>query len=344
MITRTERQTLGLQKWKLSGCRGTLAWSTGIGKTTAAIRAIKGFLNSNNGKKVSVIVPTENLKLQWLRELQKVKIFNSVSVEIINTAVKGIEKIDFLVLDECHKYGSVQFIEIFKVKDPTIVLGLSATFNRLDGRHELLAQYCPVIDVISVKEAVENKWLSAYKEYKVLLQVDNINEYKELNRQFYESFAFFNFNFKEAMKCLTNIVYRRYYAKTMKITTSEMDGIIFTWNRALKGRKTFIMDHPKKLEITKKILDKRPNSKAITFSATIKQAEKIGRGFVVHSGKTKKKNRLTIGEFSNLNSGVINTAKSLDEGVDIKGLNLAIILCNSSSSTQKTQRVEFLPH
>ncbi len=104
------------------------------------------------------------------------------------------------------------------------------------------------------------------------------------------------------------------------------------------------MDHPKKLEITKKILDKRPNSKAITFSATIKQAEKIGRGFVVHSGKTKKKNRLTIGEFSDLNSGVINTAKSLDEGVDIKGLNLAIILCNSSSSTQKTQRVEFLPH
>lgn len=44
-------------------------------------------------------------------------------------------------------------------------------------------------------------------------------------------------------------------------------------------------------------------------------------------------------DFSKLKTGVINTAKSLDEGSDIPGLNLAIILCNTSSATQKTQRV-----
>ena len=55
--------------------------------------------------------------------------------------------------------------------------------------------------------------------------------------------------------------------------------------------------------------------------------------------KTKKKNRVTMYDFSNLQFGVINTAKSLDEGCDIPGLNLAIILCNTSSATQKTQRV-----
>ena len=52
------------------------------------------------------------------------------------------------------------------------------------------------------------------------------------------------------------------------------------------------MNHPLKIEITKKILDARPKCKAITFSATIKQAEQIGRGYLVHSGKTKKKNRM----------------------------------------------------
>ena len=51
-------------------------------------------------------------------------------------------------------------------------------------------------------------------------------------------------------------------------------------------------------------------------------------------------NRMTLEEFSKLKTGVINTAKSLDEGADIKGLNLAIILCNTSSQTQKTQRVD----
>ena len=43
-------------------------------------------------------------------------------------------------------------------------------------------------------------------------------------------------------------------------------------------------------------------------------------------------------EFAKLSTGVINTAKSLDEGADLSGLNLAIILSNSSSQTQKTQR------
>lgn len=298
------------------------------------------FLTKNTGKKIVVIVPTEHLKIQWLEQLNKFGLFTEVSVEIINSAVKFTQKVDFIILDECHRYASDQFYEIFRVKNPSIVLGLSATFNRLDGRHELLAKFCPVCDVISIKEAIENKWLSPYKEYKVLLEVPDIADYKFHNQRFLESFAVFNFDFSVAMNCLTNVIYRRSYAKKMGLSASEIDAVVFTWNRALKDRKSFVMDHPKKLEITRKILAARPNSKAITFSATIKQAEKIGVGYVVHSGKTKKKNRLTIEEFSTLKTGVINTAKSMDEGVDCQGLNLAIILCNTSSQTQKTQRVK----
>ena len=240
---------------------------------------------------------------------------------------------------ECHRYASDTFYLVFQNRNPKLVLGLSATFSRLDGRHELLNKFCPVCDFISVKEAIDNKWLSPYKEYKVLIDVPDIQEYLNYNKQFIETFSVFEFNFKTAMDCLTNIIYRRAYGKKMGISPQEMDGIIFTWNRSLKGRKSFVMNHPLKIEITKKILDARPKCKAITFSATIKQAEQIGRGYLVHSGKTKKKNRVTMDDFSNLQFGVINTAKSLDEGCDIPGLNLAIILCNTSSATQKTQRV-----
>lgn len=339
MLSRDERQTLGITKWIANKCRGTWVWATGVGKTRGAIKAIKIFITKNKNKKIVVIVPTEHLKVQWLEQLAKFGLFHEVTVEIINSAVKLIQKVDFIILDECHRYASDQFYEIFKAKDPSIVLGLSATFSRLDGRHELLAKFCPICDVITVKEAIENKWLSPYKEYKVLIEVSDIADYKYHNQQFYDSFAVFNFEFDTAMKCLTNIIYRRAFAKRMGFSSSEIDAVTFTWNRALKARKAFVMDHPKKVELAKKILEARPYSKAITFSATIKQAEKIGVGFVVHSGKTKKKNRLTIEEFSKLEKGVINTAKSMDEGVDCQGLNLAIILCNTSSSTQKTQRV-----
>ncbi len=339
MLDRNERQNLGIKKWVANKCRGTLCYATGVGKTRTAIKAIQAFLTKNSNKKIVIIVPTDNLKIQWMTELSKFGLFHEVSVEIINSAVKLQQKVDFILLDEVHRYASDQFFEIFKAKDPSIVLGLSATFDRLDGKQELLAKYCPVCDVITVKEAIANKWLSPYKEYKVLIEVEDIEVYRDANKAFLESFAVFNFDFDVAMKCLTNIIYRRSYAKAMGMSSGEIDAVIFTWNRTLKTRKAFVMDHPKKIEITRRILEARPFSKAITFSATIKQAEKIGIGYLVHSGKTKKKNRLTVDEFSRMSTGVINTAKSLDEGADIPGLNLGIILCNTSSKTQKTQRI-----
>lgn len=338
-MDRNERQNLGVRKWVGNGCRGTLMWATGVGKTRTGIKSIKLFLTKNQNKKIVVVVPTEYLKVQWMSELAKNQLYHDVDVEIINSAIKLNDKIDLLVLDEVHRYASDQFYDLFKMRDPTLVLGLSATFNRLDGRHELLNKFCPVCDVITIKEAIENKWLSPYKEYKVLLDVPDIEDYRELNRQFINTFSIFEFDFNLAMNCLTNIIYRRAYAKKLGMSNPDLDAIVFTWNRALKGRKSFVMNHPLKLEVTRKILDARPNSKAITFSATIKQAEEIKRGFVVHSGKTKKKNRVTMQEFANVKSGVINTAKSLDEGADVPGLNLAIVLCNTSSQTQKTQRV-----
>ena len=164
MLNRTERQKLGILKWISSGCRGTLQWATGVGKTRAAIMGIKGFLSKNPGKVIVVIVPTEHLKVQWSKELSKSGFFNEVNVEIINTAITKESVIDLLILDEVHRIPSDTFFSVFKNRTPKAVLGLSATFDRLDGRHSLLNTYCPVCDVITIKEAIENKWISPYKE------------------------------------------------------------------------------------------------------------------------------------------------------------------------------------
>lgn len=338
-MTRSERQKLAVQKWISAGCRGTLSHPTGFGKTREALAAIKLFLSKNKGKTILIVVPTEYLKLQWMQELGKNNLFHEVTVEIINSAIKKHEKVDFLVIDEVHRVPADTFFTVFKERDPSIVLGLSATFNRLDGKHELLRRYCPVCDVITINEAVNNKWLSSYREYKVVIEPEDIADYRYYNQQFNETFSFFNYDFQLAMKCLTNIIYRRTYGKSMGMKPAEVDAIVFTWNRMLVARKQYVMNHPKKIEITRKILDARPNKKAITFSATIKQAEAVGRGYLIHSGKTKKKNRITFEEFNRMPTGVINTAKSLNEGADLKGLSLAIILCNTSSQVEKTQRI-----
>lgn len=338
-MTRTERQNLAVRKWIENKGRGTCAWATGTGKTRIALIAIKSFIQTNHNKTIRVIVPTEHLKLQWIMELDKFGLGLHVKVEIINSAVKNNEKVDLIVLDELHRYASNLFIQIFKVRKPSLILGLSATFHRLDGRHKILERFCPVIDTITVKEALENGWLSDYREYKVLVEVDDFHIYEQASLEFQDSFSFFDFDFNLAMSCVTNIIKRRVYAKKMGIDHKTMDAITFTWQRSMRARKDFIMNHPEKLEITRKILNARPFAKAITFSGTIKQAEKIGIGQTVHSGKTKRKNRMTIEEFSKMPTGVLNTSKSLDEGADIPGLSLAVILTNSSSPTQKIQRI-----
>lgn len=91
----------------------------------------------------------------------------------------------------------------------------------------------------------------------------------------------------------------------------------------------------KKLEIAHKILEHRQDCKCITFSATIAEAEKIKYGYTLHSGKTKKKNRLTLEEFSSLPVGVLNTNKAADLGLDVPNLSVAIILSGTSASIQK---------
>ena len=338
-MTRDEKQQDAVRKWIKAGGRGIFSHPTGFGKTRCALIAIKSFLSKNRNSLVRVIVPTQYLKDQWIEALIKNGLAGSVGVEIINSAIKNPEQVDLLVIDEIHTAVSPQNINIFNVKRPKLILGLSATFNRLDGRHKLIEHFCPVVDLITIKEALKNKWLAEYQEYKVILETDDIEEYREMSRQFNESFAVFDYDFDEAMKCMTNIIHRRVYAKKIGMDHKTMDAIVFTWGRAMRGRKTYIKEHPLKLAVTRRILDARPNAKAITFTGTIKQAEKIGRGQVIHSGKTKKKNRISIEEFNAMPYGVLCTSKMLDMGADIAGLNLAIILSNESSSIQKRQRI-----
>ena len=52
------------------------------------------------------------------------------------------------------------------------LLGLTATWTRLDGSEKYLEQFMSVCDTITLQEALENNWVSSYRKYKVLLHVD----------------------------------------------------------------------------------------------------------------------------------------------------------------------------
>lgn len=338
-MTRTERQLLAIDRWKQANFRASIVAATGVGKTRIALMAIEKFLVKNPTKIIRVIVPTKILKDQWEEKIDEMDLMGNIKVVVLNTAANSPFYCDFLIVDEIHRSNSLVFRQLFKNCNPRLILGLTATYERLDGfEKEVVDHYCPVCDTITIEEATQNGWLAPYTEYKVLIEV-NLSEYNKANRDFIRYFNFFGYDFNLAMSAVTNVFIQQKLAKQYNCSLSEVRAMAYGWNKALRFRKDFIANHPKKFEIARKIINSRSDLKIITFNNSIKQCESYNMGYVLHSGNTKKKNRMTLEEFSLCKDGVLHTSKMADEGLDVKGLSVAIITGFNSSKISKRQRI-----
>lgn len=337
-MDRTERQLEGIKKWTNAGGKGTWVWGTGIGKTRGTLTLIQKLIKVNPKLFVLIIVPTDFLKEQWQRQLIEWNMFLNCKVEIINSAIKKEWSCDLLVQDECHQYVSETFKKIFEVVSYKMILCLTGTLERLDGKEILIKKYAPVCDTITLEEASKNGWVANSKEYAVMIDVD-LSEYDQWNQEFNKCFSWFDYDFNIAMKCATDYKARIAYAKRSGLVIKDITAIAMSWMNCLRKRKSFIQSHPKKIEIAKKILNARKNKKCIAFAATIKDAELIGCDYVLHSKQSKKKNREVLDHFNAELTGSIGSSKALDVGADIPGLSVGIILSTDSSKIRKTQRV-----
>jgi superfamily II DNA or RNA helicase len=183
----------------------------------------------------------------------------------------------------------------------------------------------------------------------VLIKVDDIEEYKSLQKEWLQHFEFFQFDFNTAMRMAgpegwkAKLAYRDELYKGND--ESKKKEILQAINyhsagfmRTMTKRKAFINNHPKKVEIAKKIIEARSDKKIITFSNNVKMAESIGVGDVYTGRISKKRSSTIIEDFNNASVGVLNTCAKANEGLDVKGLSVAIILGTDSSETKARQR------
>jgi len=336
-MTRDERQLEVIENWKKVK-RGTLLAATGTGKTRIGLMLIEQLIIKNPDMKCLVTVPTENLKDQWLEQVISRGLIKHVDVMVINTAVKQQRKYHLLIIDEVHTSASDSLREVFNQITYTGLLCLTATLERLDGKEEIIKKFAPVFDEISLEDALLNGWVAQYKQYRVLLNVD-LTEYKKHNVKFMSHFAFFDYNFDLAMKCATDGPFRFAYANRAGLNVKDVliHGLGFM--REMKKRKEFIYNHPRKVEIADMILKKRMDKKVITFSKTVNAAKELCCGEIYHGALTKKKRAQILKDFNEAETAVLHTARALDVGADIKGLEVGIILSGDSSQITKRQRL-----
>jgi len=348
-MTRTERQQEAVRNWIKSKGKGSIEAATGFGKTNMGLMTIRALLKKYPQFRILVVVPTTALKSQWENKIDFEGFSFNVEVHVINTVIKHKWSCDLLILDECHRFSSNDFSQIFDCVKYKLILGLTATFERLDGKHIIMRKYCPIVDNISFMECLANGWVSDYKEYLVLIDVDDISTYENLNKEWIQHYEFFQYNFKLAMSMCNKdgwknkIAYRDmlYKGDDEQMKKQILGAINYHsagFIRTMTARKSFINNHPKKVEIAKRIIEARSDKKIITFSNNVKMAESIGIGEVYTGRVSKKRSTTMIEEFNASEIGVLNTCAKANEGLDIKGLSVAIILGTDSSETKARQR------
>lgn len=85
--------------------------------------------------------------------------------------------------------------------------------------------------------------------------------------------------------------------------------------RVIQSRKKFVYEHPEKLRLAEEIIKHRLDKKIVTFCANIKVAESFSVGKAYTGKESKKKNRISLEEFSQQPSGVLHTCKLAEAGI-----------------------------
>lgn len=342
---RLARQKSILRKWVAKDCKGTLEACTGFGKTYTAVLAIQKTNEQYPNNTILVVVPTRHLKEQWEKQVTQHHLEN-VTVAIINSSVRRKHACDFLILDEIHNYASSVFGKIFKLVSYDWILGLTATLSRKDGRDYLVRDHAPVIDRVTLTEALKEGYVSEFKTYNVpLVMTDNLaQEYKKLNNDFNYYFAKFGHDFSSAMHCLTSPPARANVARRFNVSSEQAQIWAVQWNKNLAARKRFLYTYPPKLDAAQRIINAL-DLKTITFSESVDFANQLTRkthpwsaSYNSKMAKYQRANALKDFEDDKSDVRVINTAKALDEGFDVPGVELALICSGTSSERQNIQR------
>jgi len=160
-MTREERFTPIINNWINSfNYTGGIVAGTGVGKTRGIGMTI---LKLKQVKDAIIIVPTRKLKDDWEQIIIENEISINTQVIVVNTAIKNEYVTDLLLIDEAHLILAETFINVFKTVKFNKLLWLTATIERTDGRHSLLLEKAPIIDTITLEEAVEHGWVTPYK-------------------------------------------------------------------------------------------------------------------------------------------------------------------------------------
>ncbi|RQG98491.1 DEAD/DEAH box helicase [Natrarchaeobius oligotrophus] len=341
-----------------SAPRGVLELPTGSGKTIIALEAI-----ARLNVPTLVVVPTIDLLEQWTRELDaefgrdgsgvRRATGSSAGVPIgrfgggeqrlepitVSTYDSAYLKADsvgdrfgLVVFDEVHHLGGEGYREIARLLAAPARLGLTATFERPDDAHEVIAELVgPVVYRVDADE-LAGEHLAPYdvKRLEVRLTPDEREAY-ERNQ---ETFA--NYLARSNVRMQSGSDYQELVKRSG--TDPEAREALLARQRA----REVMLGSEAKLEALEGILDDHRGERTIVFTAHNDLAYDVGERFLIptitHQTGAAERSEL-LERFREGTYTRIATSNVLDEGVDVPDASVAVVLSGSASEREFTQRL-----
>jgi superfamily II DNA or RNA helicase len=287
------RQLRAVVKWKNNKARATIEAATGFGKSAIALIVIAKLFKKSpellrHGGSVLVVVPTITLQKQWLSILKKANL-KQTEVLVINTVAlqEGFTRnVDLLILDEIHLFAADKFVRIFSRVGYTWLLGLTATMDRLDGKHRLLQKVAPICDTITQKEAILRGWISDFIEFNLAVPITRKESEEQVNlgktiRYYMSRFG----DFDKMLACMDKrnaSQYVQFYNHGRPIDQHIQPSEVVKWAtlglRAIHKRKNFLDTTEHKIKAAIELI-KEFDVRTITFSQSTTFADTLAKNF-----------------------------------------------------------------
>ena len=342
-----EYQQAALESWRTHDRQGTVILPTGSGKTFLGLQAI-----ADAGVSALVVTPTIDLMNQWHATLTNAfgeqltddvgvlgggnHELGALTVTTYDSAYRYIDeygdRFGLLVTDETHHLAAKTYLQIPEMTIAPYRLGLTATYERADGRETLLEDRMgPVVYEEDVDD-LAGEFLSKYEtiQMSVELTAAERTEYDEEYQTYRDYVDSHDFDLWKEQG----------YAEFLKRTSYDPQGrrALIAKQRAERIARTAT----KKLDTLDNLLKRHHDDRVIVFTANNDFAYDISREFVLpcitHQTDTDERTeileRFRSGEYS-----MLVTSQVLDEGIDVPAANVGIILSGSASKRQYAQRL-----
>ncbi len=336
-------QREALAAWADADRRGTLELPTGSGKTVIGLKATERL-----GTPTLVVVPTVDLLLQWREELASefktevgqlgggTQTLQNLTVATYDSAMIRAEdlgdRFGLAVFDEVHHLGGERYREIARLLAAPARMGLTATFERPDGAHEVITELVGPVVYRLDPEDLAGEHLAPYdlKRVEVDLTPEERREYEAHQETFTNYLARSNIDMRSGGD------YRKL------VMRSGNDPAAREALLAKQRAREIVFNAEAKMDALADILDRHREDRIIVFTAHNDLVYRIAERFLIpaitHQTGTTERRRL-LENFRDGTYSRIVTSNVLDEGVDVPDANVAIVLSGSGSEREFVQRL-----